>query len=259
MTARQLVVYGDFNCPWSYLASRRAALLARAGAQVDWRAVEHDPWVPRRFMDSSGRFAELRAEMERVSGHLLPGEELPYCLSGFVPRTTAAISGYAEAHGAGVGDRVRELLFQAFWQGGLDLGDARLVRTLLVDAIRSGSATSDTLHDWGYAVAVTGGPITSGAWRQIEQWRAQWRASGKEVVPVLVVDEEEPRFGVEAVEWLGAELLRTGVDVTQPPAALLPPQRHVDPPDHSWVTQHGSRWLRDFQALHDEPFFPRAG
>jgi len=37
------VVYGDFNCPYSYLASQRADLLSRAGAlMVDWRAVEHD-------------------------------------------------------------------------------------------------------------------------------------------------------------------------------------------------------------------------
>jgi 2-hydroxychromene-2-carboxylate isomerase len=39
-----LVIYGDFNCPYSYLASQRADLLCRSGhAAVDWRAVEHDP------------------------------------------------------------------------------------------------------------------------------------------------------------------------------------------------------------------------
>ena len=47
MTAERVVVYGDFNCPWSYLASRRAAVLAEDGVDVDWRAVEHEPWRPR--------------------------------------------------------------------------------------------------------------------------------------------------------------------------------------------------------------------
>lgn len=39
----KLTVYGDFNCPYSNLASQRADQLIRGGmAQVDWRAVEHD-------------------------------------------------------------------------------------------------------------------------------------------------------------------------------------------------------------------------
>ncbi len=38
-----VIVYGDFNCPYSYLASQRADLIACGGvAAVDWRAVEHD-------------------------------------------------------------------------------------------------------------------------------------------------------------------------------------------------------------------------
>ena len=45
--ARQVVmtviVYGDFNCPYSYLASQRADELNRTATEmVGWRAVEHD-------------------------------------------------------------------------------------------------------------------------------------------------------------------------------------------------------------------------
>ncbi len=38
------VVYGDFNCPYSYLASLRVDEVVRRGAGgIEWRAVEHDP------------------------------------------------------------------------------------------------------------------------------------------------------------------------------------------------------------------------
>ena len=34
----------DFNCPYGYLASQRVDLLKQLGkAELDWRAVEHDP------------------------------------------------------------------------------------------------------------------------------------------------------------------------------------------------------------------------
>jgi hypothetical protein len=257
MTQR-ILVYGDFNCPWSYLTSRRAALLEADGVQVDWRAVEHDPWMPRPFLDSSVRFEALRSEMGDVERLLLPGERLPHALRGFLPYSRAAVSGYAEAYGAGVSARVRHLLFEAFWLHGADLGNARLVRTLLVDAVRSGSSHSNALHDWGYAVDVTGGPVTTTAWRLIRQWRSEWRALGPGVVPLVRVDGGAPVPGVAAVERLGEELVARGIDVTREPAVPAEP-RPADPPDRSWVSQHGNRWLRDYQALHQVPAFPSAG
>jgi len=49
-----LIVYGDFNCPYSYLASQRVDELARLGqAEVEWRAVEHDPALARTGTPSS--------------------------------------------------------------------------------------------------------------------------------------------------------------------------------------------------------------
>ncbi|MGN6130366.1 MAG: DsbA family oxidoreductase [Nocardioidaceae bacterium] len=197
-----LVLYGDFNCPWSYLASQRATLLEDCGVTVDWRAVEHAPWIPRRFSDSSVRFQQLREELADVESHLLPDEQLPHALSGFLPHTKAAVSGYAEAYGAGVADAVRQLLFEAFWLHGADLGDARLVRTLLVDAIRSGATASGALHDWGYAVDVTGGPVTTTAWRLIRDWRRAWAGEGQGTVPVLYVDGGGP--STASPRWTGS-------------------------------------------------------
>lgn len=260
VTTERIVVYGDFNCPWSYLASRRAAVLATDGVTVDWRAVEHDPWQPSRFTDRSVRFTCLREEMDHVLAQLLPGEELPYSLAGFVPPTRAAVSGYAEAYAAGIAGRVRDLLFEAFWMHAFDLSDAKVVRTLLVDAIRSGSSHSDLLRDWGYAVDVTGGPVTTTAWRLVAAWADEWRSTGKETVPVVVVDDAAPLFGTDAVEWLGAELESRGLEsrpVPRPEAPAVHPPR--DLASLSWASQHGNRWMRDYQQAHRQPVFPSAG
>lgn len=260
MSVDRIVLYGDFNCPWSYLASRRAVVLAADGVQVDWRAVEHEPWRPSRLSGRSVRFTSLREEMDQVLAELLPGEVLPYSLAGFVPYTQAALSGYAEAYAAGVATRVRHLLFEAFWLHAFDLSDAKVVRTLLVDAVRSGSSPSDLLHEWGYAVDVTGGPITTAAWRLVGSWADQWRDTGKETVPVLLVGEAAPLFGTDAVGWLGAELLSRGLESRPVPtsevAAVCSPR---DLASLSWVSQHGNRWMRDYQRAHREPLFPAAG
>ena len=43
----RLTIYGDFNCPFSALASVRADVLLAAGAyEIDWRAVQHDTAIP---------------------------------------------------------------------------------------------------------------------------------------------------------------------------------------------------------------------
>lgn len=256
--ARRLVLYGDFNCPWSYLASRRAALLAETGTEVDWRAVEHDAWRPRPFSDSSLRFDAVRDELRRIEELLLPGELFPHALAGFVPFSRASVSAYAEAYGAGVAGLVRQLLFEAFWVHGTDLGDPKVVRTLLVDAIRSGHSASEPLREWGYAVDVTGGPVTTAAWRLVGQWEAEWQQAPERMVPLLYVDDGPALAGAAALEWLGRALTDRGVDVSHDPRVPLPRPRPTDRAPLSWVSQHGNRWMRDFQAQHQPATWPHA-
>jgi hypothetical protein len=248
MRPRSVVVYGDFNCPWSYLASRRVERLAADGLQVDWRAVEHHSACASRNRLTTG-FEALRDERDRVVDLLLPGETFPHTLAGFVPCTKAAVAGYAEAYGSGVGPRVRQLLFEAFWLHGIDLGDARLVRTLLVDAIRSGGSKHEAVREWGYAVDVTGAPITTDAHALMLEWRAKWSGTGREVVPALMVDGVDPLFGEAAVRWLGGELAGRGLDPSPDPPRT---GRTVpsDLPGLSWTTQQGGAWNRAFQDIH---------
>jgi hypothetical protein len=250
----RLTVYGDLTCPWSYLASRRASLLEAAGVDLDWRMVEHDLPAPGRTSHDAERLLATRRDLELVSASLLPGERLPHALAGFVPFTGPAVAGYAEAYAAGVGTRVRRLLFDAFWMHGVDLGQARVVRTLLVDAVRSGASPSELVRDWGYAVDVTGAPVSTTAWRLIRAWRRQWTHSG-EIVPVVVVEGGPRLHGVEAVEWLGAEAGRRGLDpdgsMHYRRAATRRRPRPSDPVDRYWAAEHGNRWMQERRdALH---------
>ena len=227
MTTPPTLLYGDFSCPWTYLTYRRLALLRTLGEEFELRAVEHDPWRAKPTTTPEDEFACLREEVDRVVAQLLPGEELPYSLRGFVPHTRAAVSGYAEAFGSGVGDIAGPLLFEAYWRHGWDLGQPRLVRTLLIEAIQGGTSPSDPLRRWGHAVDVTGGPMTTLAWRLVRAWRQQWTATDKEVVPILVLPDGTYRYGVDAVEHVGRRLADSGID---PGTDLSWPQPGPRPP-----------------------------
>lgn len=193
MSTGRLRLYGDFNCPWSYLASRRAELLAGAGFEVDWRAVEHEPdGDPRDDEVRRERVATVQQAMERINGMLLPGELLPYSLAGFVPNTGAALAAYADACSANRPAAARHTLFEAFWCHSVDLDNTELVRTVVTDLVDDGSA----------------GSADESAGRLVDEWRSEWRELDDEVIPVVIVDDAEPRFGVDAVSWLGEEVER---------------------------------------------------
>ncbi len=196
MTAERLVVYGDFNCPWSYLASRRADVLAGSGIGVDWRAVEHerdgdptDPAVRR------ARVETVQGAMERINGLLLPGELLPYSLAGFVPNTASALTAYAAARASGHAEKARQTLFEAFWCHGVDLDDEQVVRTVLSDVVGDDRDGEDR----------------GAAARLVDDWRTEWQSLEDEVIPVVVVAGGRPMFGVDAVTWLGDQVEHRGL------------------------------------------------
>ena len=64
----RLTIYGDFNCPFSALASARAdVLLAAGGYEIDWRAIQHDPAIPAAGEPVEGdTAAELAAEVATI-------------------------------------------------------------------------------------------------------------------------------------------------------------------------------------------------
>ena len=68
-----VVIYGDFNCPYSYLASQRADRLIRGGmARIDWRAVEHDRALAVTGTRAGADSAGWERELAEVAALALP-------------------------------------------------------------------------------------------------------------------------------------------------------------------------------------------
>lgn len=182
------VVYADFTCPASYLASLHMdEFLAQGRAVPDWRAVEDRPRLPLTGMQLEPPARATRdRELTEIRALAPRPEQLPPRAPGLLPHTGAAVAAYAEAYGAGVADLVRPLLFSAYWVDGMDIGDPEVLRRLLPGAFARGRRTSDAIRDFGYAVTSQRGPITSNAYRRIRDWQQEWLALGATVGLTLV-------------------------------------------------------------------------
>ncbi len=211
-----LTVYGDFTCPWSYLSWRRSELLREDGVEVDWRTVEHDPWHHQTEAEAVKRHQTTSSALAQVESRVLPGERVPHAFTGPVPFTAAATAAYAECVVAGQAPAGRHILFEAFWLHGADLNNARVVRDLLADVLRGSPSRSELVRLWGYAVDVTGGPITSEAWRLVRDWRKEWQGLGQEVVPALSIGSGSWVHGADALDGLGREVTTRGLEVGVP-------------------------------------------
>lgn len=240
-----LVIYADFSDPESYLVSRRADALA-AAATVDWRAIEAHPKRP--VMGAAVADSEhLPARLAALEQLLMPGEQLPWRLPTLVPKTQAAVSAYAEAHGSAVDAEVRRLLFDLYWQEGADIGSPTVLRTPLTGPMLRSGVAADPLRQFGYAVGPHRDPITSSAHRRIEGWRQAWQELGSPELPVVLVDGATVT-GLDAVRRLGKEIDR--LDVAVEPV-LTDARRYpaVDgTPPLSWVSQIGGEWLHLYRV-----------
>ena len=198
-----IVIYGDFNCPYSYLASLRADRFVAAGVDVEWRTVEHAPSLPvagQRLDDAGQR--EVAEELDSVRQLLTPEEEFAAATPSMLPNTAAANAGYAEAVGSGVGDDVRRLLFNAYWTRGTDVGSVDVLRALLAEPIRRGRSSAFPLRESGFAVSTNRGPITTSAFNRLTTWHRDWVELATSTTPTVVVDDQ-PYVGIDGLKWLG--------------------------------------------------------
>jgi predicted DsbA family dithiol-disulfide isomerase len=157
-----LVLYGSFNCPYSFLASLRADRLAAAGdAAVQWRAVVHDPAMPPSGREVCGDLADLLdRELEEIGGLLVPGEHYPARRPALLANTTAAVAGYSALHGPPAG-RLRAALFEALWVDGLDVGNRLVLGQLGCPAVSPGET--------------------------MRRWQAEWVEMDQRMVPMMVL------------------------------------------------------------------------
>lgn len=128
-----LTIYGDFNCPFSALASARAdALIARGGHQIDWRAIQHDTTLP-----PAGELvdADTAAALAAEIATILELIEHDLCLHLAVPpvRSNTALASAALAAAGGDAHRLRGRLFAAVWAEGRNVGDPAELHRLDAD------------------------------------------------------------------------------------------------------------------------------
>jgi 2-hydroxychromene-2-carboxylate isomerase len=215
-----VIIYGDFNCPYSYLASQRADRLSEAGIAVDWRAVEHDRRLPVTGLPSGSDQASWDRELAEVASLARPGEQVPV-LPAMISNTEASVAAYAEAVSDGIGGELRRSLFRAIWVQGLPISSPYEVRRLVTDltwphedvAQRLASPEFPGLLLWdpdvtrvvrrsGGTIALNGVPLTTVGWRRIRQWRQDWLALPSQVIPAVIGSDHIVRPGVKGLRYL---------------------------------------------------------
>ena len=226
-----VIIYGDFNCPYSYLASQRADLLSRMGiTEVDWRAVEHDRGLPVTGSRSDSDRAAWDRELAEVALLALPGEHVPDRAPPLISNTRAAVAAYAEAVSDGVAGELRGRLFRAIWVKGRHLSSAYEVRRLVTGLMWPQEDITDRLASpdipnlldrdpdlarivrrSGGTIAPDGGPLTADGWCRIRRWRQEWLALPSQVIPAVIGPDQIVRSGTDGLRYLAGLATAAGV------------------------------------------------
>jgi 2-hydroxychromene-2-carboxylate isomerase len=233
-----LIVYGDFNCPYSCLASQRVDELARLGvAEVEWRAVEHDPALALtgtpRSLDPERWQREL-AELALLAGE---DEQAPGVAPSVISNTGAAVAAYAEAVTDGVQDGLRRSLFSEIWVNRRHLSSPYGVRQLVCALMYPAGTRSEQLavpdlpsriHHRaapgalprlsGCTISPDGGPLTVDGYGRVRRWRDEWLLGAQGMVPAVSLPDGM-MTGVAALTRL-AELAGRTVAAPRLPAAV---------------------------------------
>jgi hypothetical protein len=229
-----IIIYADFSCPYSYLASLRADQLLWSGAaEIDWRAITHrrgpSDGGPRPDDGNDDRDRGLAA----VAALARPGEQGPHPLAGPV-NEGATVAAYAEAVSDGVQDQLRRRLFDAIWTEARRVSIVDEVRHLIADVmcppepiwprLISPDLPGALLHDpdvnrivrrSGGTVTLYDGPLTATGSRRIRQWQQEWLALPHPLTPVVIAPDGAvlPRLG--ALRYLAAA---ASIGTPSPPA-----------------------------------------
>jgi hypothetical protein len=172
----RLTIYGDFNCPFSALASARADVLLAAGYAIDWRAIQHDKAIPAVGEVVEGAVeAALAAEVATIRELSEQDVRLHLIVPPVRSNTAAPSAAFAGGHDA---DRLRRQLFAAVWAEGRNIGDP---------------AELDRLHAVGRDDAIA------------RRWQEEFEALPRPITPTLLLPDGYISPGLGALARL-AEL-----------------------------------------------------
>jgi predicted DsbA family dithiol-disulfide isomerase len=124
-----VILYSDFNCPFCYALGER--LLAAASThRVEWRGVQHAPYLP---IPMANAGAALAAELSNEVGairRLTP--EVSIALPRGKPNTGPAIRAVAAALkiDRDCAHAFKDSLYREFWQRGADISDVGVLSEL---------------------------------------------------------------------------------------------------------------------------------
>jgi predicted DsbA family dithiol-disulfide isomerase len=173
----RLTIYGDFNCPFSALASVRADVLL-AAYEIDWRAVQHDTAIPIAGEVVEGdTAADLVEEVATIADLSDQDVRLHLVVPPVRSNTAAACAALAAA--GDDADRLRSRLFAAVWAEGRNVSDPAEVALL-------GGVGRDE--------------VTAG------RWQDEFEARAQPITPTLVLPDGYVSRGLGALTRL-AELV----------------------------------------------------
>ena len=181
----RLIIYGDFNCPFSALASARAAdIEARALAVIDWRTVEHDEAIPLAGEATTPEVREaFELELAQIRALVVEGETDRLRIPDRRVNTRLVTAAYA-ATAEALRPKLREELFAAYWTRGEDLSEPEVIE-------RFGAKERDDT--------------------MAAQWRFEWLALAKPIVPVIILADGYVSRGLGALTRL-AQIARDDSD-----------------------------------------------
>lgn len=178
MTTRRLVIYGDFACPYSYLASLRSQGLVDSGrAEIEWRAVVADPAMPPSGRAIEGALmATIDEQVEEISRQAHPNERLVVRIPKWLPDTASATLALASA-APDDAHQLRQALFLALWRDGRDI------------------ANPIELHRLGAR-------LDPPAQERVDHWYRMWRGVDSPTVPMMLLRTGGVLRGADALHRL---------------------------------------------------------
>lgn len=171
----ELVIYGDFACPFCALAHRRATRRAeRDSAPFEWRAIEHDPGVPTEgvLLDEKAR-AGFEAELTQIR-ELLTNDEADEQHVPTYRLNTARLNTLYASLPPERRHEFAQAAFDAYWRDGRNLNDAAELERF--DA-------TPTVEGEG----------------QARQWQHEWESFERHIVPMMRLPDGKLSRGLGAL------------------------------------------------------------